>query len=112
MCTYLQASGGCKKLKKLSQVLESDDGTDSSAGRVQRGESGEQEDTNKKLTLEPLVKEGPMEYYERIRAEKEAQRRARREARRARMEEGGGEGEEEEEEEGGKRAITYQVFEC
>ena len=95
----------------LGKVLESEESTDISAERVRGGEGGGLRGTNEKLTSEPLGKESPMEYYERMKAEKAAKRTAKREARRARMEEGGEE-DEEEEEEGGKRAITYQVCVC
>ena len=56
------------------------------------------------------LKEDPLEYYERIKAEKRALKRARKEAWREKMERGEAkEDEAEVEEEGGKRAITYQV---
>ena len=90
----------------LAKVLESEESTDISAERVRGGEGGGLRGTHEKLTSELLGKESPMEYYERMKAEKAAKRRAKGEARKARMEEGGEE--EEEEEEGGKRAITYQ----
>ena len=57
------------------------------------------------------LKEDPLEYYERIKTEKRALKRARKEAWRERLERGEAKEDEaeEEEEEGGKRAITYQV---
>ena len=56
------------------------------------------------------LKEDPLEYYERIKAEKREKKRARKEAWREKVERGEAEEDEAmEEEEGGKRAITYQV---
>ena len=57
------------------------------------------------------LKEDPLEYYERIKAEKRERKKARKEAWREKVERGEVKEVEamEEEEEGGKRAITYQV---
>lgn len=57
------------------------------------------------------LKEDPLKYYERIKAEKRERKKARKEARREKVEKGEAKEDEamEEEEEGGKRAITYQV---
>ena len=86
-------------------MLENHDGCDVSA------EEEELQDAVNEVESGSSLKEDPLDYYERIKAEKRALKRARKEVWREKMERGEVKEDEaeEEEEEGGKRAITYQV---
>ena len=86
-------------------MLENHDGCDVSV------EEEELQDAVNEVASGSSLKEDPLDYYERIKAEKRALKRARKEAWREKMERGEAKVDEaeEEEEEGGKRAITYQV---
>ena len=85
-------------------MLENHNGCDVSV------EEEEFQETMSEVASGSGLKEDPLEYYERIKAEKREKKRARKEAWREKVERGEAEEDEAmEEEEGGKRAITYQV---
>jgi len=86
-------------------VLENHDGCDVSV------EEEELHETVSEVASGSGLKEDPLKYYERIKAEKRERKKARKEAWREKVEKGEAKEDEamEEEEEGGKRAITYQV---
>lgn len=86
-------------------MLENHDGCDVSV------EEEELHETVSEVASGSGLKEDPLKYYERIKAEKRERKKARKEAWREKVEKGEAKEDEamEEEEEGGKRAITYQV---